>query len=104
MMVGLLSATAVSYFEVKHKLLAAMEEKLEAQATAVTREISDWFTRSLVMGGLYAYNRHVLAPLIDHLELDTNTQLPNNKTFKHQVTQDYLSKDQKGMLVIFSIE
>lgn len=58
----------------------------------------------LVMFALYLSNRHLLAPLFNHLEFDNVTSLPSKKHFKQQVKQRFLLPENKGRLLIISME
>lgn len=52
----------------------------------------------------YALNRHLFTPLIDFLEQDATTGLPNKKLFKQKVSDQYLTHGQDGMLLIISTD
>ena len=49
-------------------------------------------------------NRKIFSPLIDWLERDTNTNLPNKKSFKQQATDSFLTRKSPGMLAIVSMD
>lgn len=52
----------------------------------------------------YALNRHLLTPVIDFLERDSATGLPNKKHFKQLVSDQYFTHGQDGMLLIISTD
>jgi len=52
----------------------------------------------------YALNRHLLTPLMNFLEHDVATGLPNKKHFKQLVSDQYLTPGQDGMLLIISTD
>ena len=52
----------------------------------------------------YTLNRKVLTPLMEFLEQDAITGLPNKKHFKQLVADQYLNPGQDGMLQIISID
>ena len=58
----------------------------------------------LVMVGFYLSNRHVLTPLIDYMELDSVTLLPNKKHFKQQLKDEYLPTNQPGKLLVITLD
>jgi len=49
-------------------------------------------------------NRRIVSPIIDLLERDSVTNLPNKKNFKQQVTNHFLSQNIEGLLVIVSVD
>ncbi|WP_432472871.1 bifunctional diguanylate cyclase/phosphodiesterase [Amphritea sp. HPY] len=60
------------------------------------------FTTVLIL--FYTLNRRLLTPLMDFLQQDTATGLPNKKLFKQQVSDQYLTHSQNGMLLIISTD
>lgn len=76
--------------------------------TRVYRETASLFVRFLAIAGVvmalfFGVNRKVFSPLVDLLELDQNTGLPNKRCFKQRITADYLSQSRQGFLLIISI-
>jgi len=49
-------------------------------------------------------NRRIISPLIDVLERDGVTNLPNKKHFKQEVTDRFLSRGLGGLLIIVSVD
>lgn len=58
----------------------------------------------LVMVGFYLSNRHILTPLMNYMELDSVTLLPNKKHFKHQVKKEFLTTNHPGKLLIITLD
>lgn len=86
-------------------VLAINKHNMQAR---VYRETASLFMRFLaiaavVMGVFFLVNRKLFSPLIDLLELDHITGLPNKRHFKQRVTSDYLSQSRQGFLLILSI-
>lgn len=49
-------------------------------------------------------NRRIFSPLIDFLELDETTGLPNKRKFKQLAQQRYLQRGRQGLLLVISMD
>jgi len=58
----------------------------------------------VIMAAFFLSNRRIFSPLIDLLERDSVTNLPNKKNFKQQVNDRFLAKSLSGLLVIISVD
>jgi len=57
-----------------------------------------------VMLVFYVSNRRVFSPLIELLELDKVTGLPNKRNFKQEIISRYISKNKAGLMLIISMD
>ena len=59
---------------------------------------------SFIMLVFYISNRRVFSPLIELLELDKVTGLPNKRNFKQEINNRYIRKNKAGLMLIISMD
>jgi len=59
---------------------------------------------AMIMLGLYFYNKRLFFPIINSLEFDANTQLPNKTNIKKQISHRLSKDNQRGVLILFSTD
>jgi diguanylate cyclase (GGDEF)-like protein len=57
-----------------------------------------------VLIGIFFYNKNLFLPIVDALERDKNTQLPNKNNIKKQIERRFLEKNKEGALIIISMD
>jgi len=59
---------------------------------------------TLVLVGLFFYNKNLFLPIVYALEHDSNTKLPNKTSTKKQINQRFLDKKNSGALIIIGMD
>jgi len=59
---------------------------------------------TLVLVGLFFYNKKLFLPIVYALEHDSNTKLPNKTSTKKQINQRFLDKNNSGALIIIGMD
>lgn len=88
-----------------HLVLAQQKSILNKQLFKSTLNLLSAFVGIFLMTLtlLFISNRHVFSPLLNLLEQDANTGLSNKRTFKEQISHQYIDAKIPGMLVIINI-
>jgi len=87
-------------------VVAASKEQFTKVLTSETLSLLFHFLMIfvLILLAFFLLNRRIVSPLIDLLERDGVTNLPNKKSFKKQVTDHFLDRDLEGLIVIVSVD
>ncbi len=62
------------------------------------------FVILLILACFYFYNKKLFLPIIDSLEHDTNTKLPNKTKVKKKIESRFLARHKEGMLIIVTLD
>ena len=58
----------------------------------------------VIVLAMYFYNKRLFFPILNSLEIDANTQLPNKTNIKKRIATRLIQETQKGVLILFSTD
>ena len=87
-------------------VLVTSHAHMEQQLKNETFRLLAYFPAVLVLIAfcLYVYNKRLFSPIIQSLEFDADTQLPNKNNIKRQIAHRLQQQGTQGLLLLFSTD